>query len=97
MQDVVEEGPAVRRADGNHALQPCRGGRRLTGIERRSAGAHARATSRREHERLHALTISSFGFVFHRPRVKSGMSTGRLRFATDCTVAPTRLLRAAAS
>src|SRR5690606_3202406 len=93
----------------HHALEAGAGGRGLRGIQHDAVGrrTHPGTSAGRKHEGLpegrsvpgclHARTIPSFGFVFHPPRVKSGISTGRLRCATDSTVAPTRLLSAAAS
>ena len=47
--------------------------------------------------RPQASMIWSGGFVFHLPRVKSGMATGRPLPATLFTLAPTTALQAAAS
>jgi len=44
-----------------------------------------------------ASMIPRGGFVFHLPRVKSGISTGRPLPATLFTLAPTMALQAAAS
>jgi hypothetical protein len=45
----------------------------------------------------YAVRIPSGGFVFHLPRVKSGIVTGLLLPATDLLLAPTMALHAAAS
>ena len=45
----------------------------------------------------YSVTIPRGGFVFHFPRVKSGIATGLLSLATDSQLAPTIALQAAAS